>query len=150
MSAELQRAFEDLYGAFAFPRPAWFEGCECCWGGPATILIADTHAAPGSVRVPAPGGRRPLRELSSDEIRAVAAEVPLTAGTMEVFKHYMPRIFEIAAEDGFDWPDLEVVVGRLSLEERVGFQPWGQWPAAEQDAVRRYPKPGAPPASIVG
>jgi hypothetical protein len=135
---ELQEAIAGLYTAFAaYPRPAFLEGCECCWGGEGALLVRDGGAR-GSVRVPAPGGTRPLQSLTPEEISGVAAEVPLTAGTIEVFKHYLPRIFEIAAEDGFDWPDLEIVVSRLNLDNRAGGQPWDQWPAAEQEAARTF------------
>jgi hypothetical protein len=135
---ELQQAITELYETFSvYSRPAFIEGCECCWGGEGALPVHE-GAVRGSVRVRAPGGSRPLQDLAATEISNVAAEVPLTAGTIEVFKHYLPRIFEIAAEDGFDWPDLEVVVSRLNLDESIGGRLWDQWPSREQDAARAY------------
>ncbi|MDP9387380.1 MAG: hypothetical protein M3Q48_05480 [Actinomycetota bacterium] len=138
MGPELQQAVTELYAAFAdYPRPAFIEGCECCWGGDGALQLHEGEVR-GSVRVPAPGGSRPLHALAPTEISNVAAEVPFTGGTLEVFKHYLPRIFEIAAGDGFDWPDLEVVVERINLDEKVGCRPWAQWPQDEQAALRRF------------
>jgi hypothetical protein len=139
VKAELQAAINELYRAFAvYQRPVSFEGCGCCWGGPGSVPIPSNGDVRGLVRVPAPGAGRPLADLSPDEIRDVACEVPLTAGTLEVFKHYLPRIFEIAAQDGFEWPDLEIIVGRLADDEVIGCKPWVEWSEDEQVAVRAF------------
>lgn len=137
--AELATAIDALYDAFAgYLRPPWFEGCECCWGGPGSAPITDSNGHLGTVGVPSPGGTRPLRDLAADELSNVAAEVPLTAGTLEVLKHYLPRILEIAAGEGFDWPDLEIVLSRLNDDERVGSAPWTTWPEHEREAIRTF------------
>lgn len=84
---ELQQAVTELYAAFAdYPRPAFIEGCECCWGGDGALQLHEGEVR-GSVRVPAPRGSRPLHALAPTEISNVAAEVPFTGGTLEVFKH---------------------------------------------------------------
>jgi hypothetical protein len=55
-----------LYRAFeSCPRPRWFEGCACCWNGD-VIDDSGAHGGRGSVRVTAPGGSHPLRELGAD------------------------------------------------------------------------------------
>jgi hypothetical protein len=106
--------------------------CACCWPGEP---VPDDAA---NVVVPAPGGDRPLRALTADELGNVAGEVLTTAGSLDVVRHYLPRILEIAAGGGFDWPDLEVVFGRLTYGPLIGGPSWTGWPAPEQDAVRRF------------
>jgi hypothetical protein len=125
---DLGSAIDGLYGAFAgYSRPVSFEGCSCCWDGRPILPGGST------VAVPAPGGRRPLHELDAEELSDVAASVPLTAGTLEVLKHYLPRILEIAVGPGFDWPDIEIVFGRLNYETT-----WTSWPSAEAVAIRSF------------
>jgi hypothetical protein len=128
----LHGAIDGLYDAFAHHRrPGSFLGCACCWVGEPD---EPDERDDGQVVVVAPGGDRPLRELTPDELSAIAAEVPLTGGTVELLQHYLPRLLEIAAGEGFGWPDREIVFGRLAYGE----QPWTAWPDAEQDAVRRF------------
>ena len=138
VGTDLASAVDGLYCAFAsYSRPQWFEGCSCCWGGD---LIDGSGEQGGreSVRVTAPGESRPLRELGADELSAIAFEVPLTAGTLDVQKHYLPRILEIAVTQGFDWPDLEVVFYRLNEGADLGSEPWIRWPDGERDALQAF------------
>ena len=88
--------------------------------------------------VEAPGGDRPLRELMAAEVWNVAGEVPPMAGALEMTKHYLPRVLEIAVGEGFGWPDVEVVVGRLVYRPALDGQVWTEWPGPEQDAIRRF------------
>lgn len=137
MSAELDWAIDGVYRAFeGYTRPRSFEGCACCWGDLADD--AGATSATGTVRVPAPGGSRDLRTLESDELGVVASGVPVTAGTLDVVKHYLPRILEIAVTDGCDWPDLEVVFYRLNDDATVGCSPCTDWPLPERDALRTF------------
>jgi len=106
--AELQTAIDTLYTAFAgYIRPPTFVGCVCCWDGPE---LPDGH----SRAVPSPGGSRPLRSLNAPELADVASQVPHLGGSIELLKHYLPRILEICGVGGgFEWPDFEVVAGHL-------------------------------------
>ena len=90
------------------------------------------------VDVPSPGGSRELRSLGVSELSPVASYVPLTSGSVEAMKHYLPRVLEIAVSDGFDWPNLEVVLARLNDDEDVGDVPWTRWPGPEQAALRDF------------
>jgi hypothetical protein len=138
MTDGLRAAIDDVYRAFSgYVRPASFEACACCWAGE-PLDADDGRNGRGSVRVAAPGGGMPLRSLTATDLANVAADIPLTAGTLEVRKHYLPRILELAVNEGFDWPDLEVVFYRLNDDERVGSSPWTAWPTAEQTALRRF------------
>lgn len=136
MGTDLAVAVDGLYRAFeSYSRPQWFEGCECCWDGD-PIDDPGVHGDRGRVRVTAPGESRPLRELKASELADIAAEVPLTAGTLDVLKHYLPRILEIAVTQGFEWLALEVVFQRLNDGADAGSEPWTQWPDGERRALR--------------
>lgn len=73
----------------------------------------------------------PLRELSLDDLDRYAYKAMTTWGEVKHFKHFVPRLFEIAAEvpEGFD---LEVLFGKLAYAH------WQEWPAVERDCVERY------------
>jgi hypothetical protein len=132
--AELQAAIDGLYDAFAgHRRPGSFLGCACCWSG------EPTGPGDGQVVVAAPGGDRPLRELTADELADLVTETPPGTNALAVLRHYLPRLFEIVAgDDGFGWPDLEIVVGRLAQRHALDGTVWTEWPAPEQGAIRRF------------
>ena len=92
MGRELEDAINGLYATFrAYRRPGSFAGCSCCWEG------TPIEGGGGTVAVVSPGGNRPLRDLASDELAQVAHEVPTQGGTLELQKHYLPRVLEVAA-----------------------------------------------------
>jgi hypothetical protein len=73
-----------------------------------------------------------LTELTCDDIRRYAFKAMTTWGTVEDFKHFLPRIFELAATSE-DFPlDLEVAVGKLSYGK------WRSWPEREQSAIELF------------
>lgn len=75
----------------------------------------------------------PLRELTPDQVERYAFKAMTTWGTQDDFRHFLPRIFELLAEDGGDtWIDPEVVFGKLSHGD------WHEWPAREREAIRQY------------
>lgn len=136
----LSTALDRLYAAFeAYERPHSFLACGCCWTG---TRIAEGGWRDGGlpvVRVDAPGGARPLRSLPPDEVSVIATDVPLTGGDVNVLKHYFPRLCELAVRDLPDvYPDLAVVLSRLSDAVEVDGQPWWEWPPAEQAAVQEF------------
>lgn len=138
MEQELAGAIDVLYRAFdGYGRPAWIEACACCWCGE-PVEDTDRFGARGTVRVLGPGATRSLRELDIDDLAHIAAEVPLTAGDTAVFKHYLPRVLEIAVTAGFDWPAMEAVFGHLSFDDGARVVAWTGWPAEERAAIRSF------------
>jgi hypothetical protein len=123
-------AIEGLYEAFAsYERPASFIGCACCFDGEEIPRTAD-ETFNGWVRVPSPGGATPLRSLGDSELGDFAFSVPLTSGDLDVYSHYLPRIFEIAATTGFEFFDAAFVIPQVN---RLGR--YTDWPVNEAQAI---------------
>lgn len=114
--AEIER----LYRAFApYPRRASIDACPHCVGEERRETLA----------------RVPLRALSCDQLGPFAFRAMTTWGEALDFKHFLPRILELASTpEGTEWPgfDLEVLAGKL---ERAG---WKSWPPEERAAVIRW------------
>jgi hypothetical protein len=79
---------------------------------------------------------RPLPELTADELREFATSALTTWGGVADLKHFLPRILELGAYDGFDFPDLEILYQKLDL---AGYTTWPeQETAALRDFVRAH------------
>jgi hypothetical protein len=111
----LQQAVEGLYLAFGGYSLSSLEGCPCC------VSVADK----GKVT------HRALRELTQDDLGRYAGKAMTTWGTVDDFKHFLPRLFELTA--AFRAPYEEYVV--LS---KLDYGRWRTWPPAEVAAVERY------------
>ncbi|MCC7352800.1 MAG: hypothetical protein IT330_03505 [Anaerolineae bacterium] len=108
----LRSAVENLYAVFArYPLREHVEGCEHCVYGNDHEQI---HA-------------RLLRELTSDDLSKFSWKALTTWGTVDDFKHFLPRLLELMAFEG-----LEVPGYKFSLAE------WHTWPQDEQQAVEAY------------
>src|SRR5262245_49491056 len=115
---ELAAAIERLYAAFQhYPLPATNYPCPCC------------H----SVGAERPLYSRPLRHLSPEDLERYAIDALLTWGGLNEFRHFLPRIFEIAATaERFAFADPEIVFSKLHHGE------WRTWPQAEQEAIQAF------------
>ena len=111
----LHQTIEGLYAAFASYPLSSLEGCPCCVsaGNKAQVTC------------------RPLRELTEDDMGRYAGKAMTTWGTVDDFKHFLPRLFELTA--AFRPPYEEFVVfGKLDYGR------WRTWPTAEIEAIEQY------------
>jgi hypothetical protein len=120
VDSELAEAIEQLYRTFSgYPLRDWTEPCLHC------NTVEEEKAV----------HRRPLRELEPGDLVEYACNVLLTWGEIDDFRHFLPRLFELVATDGFgDRPDPETILGALALAHGD----WWTWPTVEQEAVERY------------
>jgi hypothetical protein len=118
VTSELSAAIEGLYQAFAsYPLPEHMPGCPCC------------H----SVDADRPLHSRPLRKLTEEDLDDYARSALLTWGDLDQFRHFLPRIFELAViGDELSFVDRPIVFEKLSYAE------WRYWPEAEQKAVKDF------------
>ena len=114
--SNLRDAIEGLYAAFARYRVETLLGCPCC--------TSDEHG-----RVLA---SKAVRGLTPDDLRRYAFKAMTTWGTVEDFKHFVPRVFELAIADDPNWPDVEIVFGKLDYGR------WRHWPERERQAVEAF------------
>lgn len=131
-------ALDDLYGVFdRYARPKTFPACSCCmpdedgqWGDGRTIQL------------PAPGGPGPLRQLTIDDLGAFAENVPGTCGDLRSFKHYLPRLLELARDTEpytvVDFPEFGEMIAKLAHSDDEEFVPWWDWPEDEQFAIQAF------------
>jgi len=120
LSGELAEAIEGLYETFsAYPLPAFTDTCLHCH-------TLDDEAKLHSL---------PLRELDLDELRHYAADALLVWGDENVFKHFLPRIFELYFTT--QEPSLNFICPEMLLS-RLRYGHWRTWPPEEQRAVDRF------------
>lgn len=113
----LDAAISDLYDVFGrYPLRSVTDYCTYCY-------VADDERKLHE---------RPLRELTADHLRDFATDAIHHWGNELDFKHFLPRILEIIVNEGFDWPDLEIVFRKFRLAS------WRAWWPDEQQAVERF------------
>lgn len=111
----VRAAVEGLYRTFArYPLRAVIHSCPHC-----KLEDAETrlHVAP-------------LRRLSRDELAVYAAKAMMTFGDEDDFRHFLPRIAELAADRG-GW-------GVPELCRKLAYARWDSWPEPERAAVERW------------
>lgn len=116
----LDQAIEGLYTAFeGYPLPRFTNPCPCC------------HSAEVELKLHA----RPLRDLDADHLRDYAVDAILTWGGEAVFKHFLPRIFELLVT----LPDpCRQLIDREIVFSKFRYGNWQAWPEAEQAAVEGF------------
>ncbi len=76
---------------------------------------------------------KPLRELDGDDLEKYAWSALYTWGTNEDYKHFLPRLFQLAGDPRWSgWVDTPVLFSKLNYGD------WHHWPEDEQAAVREY------------
>lgn len=116
VSEELKAAIEGLYDTFSsYPFSSTMEGCPCC------VSEGDKSALHS----------KSLRELTEEDIQRYAYKAMTTWGEVEDFKHYLPRIFELASTTEFI-VDTFVVLGKLDYAH------WKSWPRDEVTAIEKF------------
>ncbi|MBP9112474.1 MAG: hypothetical protein KBF88_06670 [Polyangiaceae bacterium] len=113
----LADSIEHLYKAFSAYPLSISPPCACC------------HEPEEEKRL----SSAPLRELSPEHLKTFATDALLTWGSEPEYKHFLPRILELTATDGFrSWPDIQILIGRL------GHAKWQTWPEEERAAIEAF------------
>ena len=114
-SKYLEEATEELYAAFSsYKLRPHVEGCPCCVSAEDERLL---HA-------------RPLRHLRRDDLSLFAYKALTTWGDEDDLRHFLPRLFELAWQEGAF--DLAILFGKLRLAK------WDRWPQNEREAITKY------------
>lgn len=113
-------AVEELYRVFArYPARPGMEGCPCCTTDEDKAELASA----------------PLRELSARQIQRFAFKAITTWGEVEDYKHYLPRILELAAEPD---PEHDIGLEPWLIAGKLKGNGWDGWPAPERKALEAW------------
>jgi len=74
----------------------------------------------------------PLRKLTAEQLSQFSLKAMTTWGTEQDFKHFLPRLLELAFLDPSELDWLETLFGKLTLAN------WQEWPAAERRLMADY------------
>lgn len=114
MQPSLSTAIDGLYEAFrTVPKPRSIEGCPCC------IHTVDRRRLLES----------PVRTIDPQALSPFAFKAMTTVGAADDLRYFVPRILEVCAEDPHWWPDVEIVMDRVTMAG------WHSWPSRERAAI---------------
>lgn len=74
----------------------------------------------------------PLRQLTAKQLSSFSLKAMTTWGTQQDFKHFLPRLLELAYIDPLELDWLEAFFGKLEMAS------WREWPASERMAIEEY------------
>jgi hypothetical protein len=110
----LEQTIERLYTTFAdVPRPSHIESCPCCFEEENIEVMLST----------------PLRELSAKDLEAYATSAFLTAGAVEDYLYFLPRILEMSFSEDCWWLDFPITGRAIAASEPHS------WPRSRRSAL---------------
>ena len=116
-TVELRTAIENLYAVFgAYPLRDDTNACTCC------------HNPEDERRI----HKASLRILKPEHLEQFATDALFVWGNVDDYKHFLPRIFELAVAHEGEFVDQAIVFNKLHHGE------WRSWPDAEQQAVEHF------------
>jgi hypothetical protein len=116
-TVELRTAIENLYATFAsYPLRNDTNACTCCHSPEDEKGLHKTS----------------LRELKANDLELYATDALFVWGNVDDFRHFLPRIFELAVKYGQEFVDQSIVFNKLYHGE------WRCWPEAEQSGVEHF------------
>src|SRR5829696_1792224 len=114
---DLERAIEQLYRTFGGYRADELGGCPHCVSDVDSRHLATTD----------------LKSLSAHDLENYARKAMTTWGSVNEFKHFLPRLFEILARDGEEGFALaEIVLAK------PGYGEWHKWTRKERAALENF------------
>ncbi len=75
---------------------------------------------------------KPLQALGVSDLDRYARKAMTTWGTVNDFKHFLPRLLELSIDAYLDFTMPEVLLGKLADAH------WTEWPTEERQAVRQF------------
>jgi hypothetical protein len=115
--SELEAAVHDLYRVFQpYRLGPDFTGCDHCVDPRDSAILATTT----------------LTELTAEDLRRYAFKALTTWGEVRHFKHFLPRVLELAADTPDEFTSIEVLFAKLAYGR------WREWPDFEQQSVDRF------------
>lgn len=114
---KLRDSIEKLYLVFAhYPLRENTEACPCC------------HIEQDERRIHA----KPLRNLHEKDLREFVGDAIHVWGSADDYKHFLPRIFDLATVNSAQFADTQIAVGKLRYCE------WWNWQEGERQVVQEF------------
>lgn len=114
--ADLQAAIEAVYAAFARYRP------------PIRLEAAPKHDVPEVLKRLRSA---PLRQLDAETLGPFAGSALYTIGDVPDYKHFLPRILELATSE-----QVHVGLEAWAIARKLVYGGWPEWPRPERAAIR--------------
>ena len=119
MSANLQSSIDGLYRVFArYPLNLRMEACSCCVD---TRTFSDLFDGE-------------LRELEQSQLVHFASKAATTWGTVDDYRHFLPRILELMTQE----VPLDFGLEPWLQARRLRYTRWFDWPIEEREAVEAF------------
>ncbi len=116
MVSELKQAIENLYETFSvYPLKPTMEACPCCVS---SIEKGKIHT-------------KQLRTLNEEDLERYVFKAMSTWGSVEDFKHYLPRILELLSTGDFMY-DVSLIVNKLEYGN------WRNWTENERNSILEF------------
>ena len=116
MKTSIKQAIQHLYDTFSiYPLNKGISYCTCC------IRPNDIKELQS----------KPLRALNDEDLTRYAHKCMTTWGSVNDFKHYVPRLFELTVSPN-SLIDLHDLIGKLSYAD------WKHWPDREQESIKKF------------
>lgn len=119
MNTPLTLAIENLYDVFKNYHVDSVElknhSCPCCYDRKVGVLTS-----------------KPLQSLTSDDLECYQISSIYTIGSIEHYKHFLPRILELIAQ-----PDNELISNFL-ISDKLAYAEWTTWPIEEINAIESF------------
>lgn len=116
VTEELKLSIEKIYHVFSrYPVRSSIDGCPCC------VSTSDKETIHS----------KQLRQLQEEDISKYTSKAMTTWGDVEDFKHYLPRIFELASTTEFI-VDTFIVLGKLDYGK------WIEWELDEIESINDF------------
>ena len=117
---ELQMAIEELYLTFeSYELPKFTNPCRCCHKEADEALLCS----------------QPLRKLEPRELNQYAFDALLTWGDAALFKHFLPRIYELMVRP---FGPSALHIDPEILLRKLKYGRWREWPLREQRVLERF------------
>ena len=73
-----------------------------------------------------------LRALGADDLDRYVRKAMTTWGDANDFRHFLPRVLELAVDDADSFVEIEIIFGKLAYAD------WTRWPAAERTVIESF------------
>jgi hypothetical protein len=115
---DLQSSIANLYACFSsYELREKMDACTCGCISPEDISVLYS---------------KPLRDLGEEELEKYSRKALSTWGNTYDFRHFLPRLFELSANESYTMTEMEILFSKLKYGD------WETWDKKEQEVISGY------------